>query len=119
MENALLAACPRWNTPGGLQVVPRIRELRKKSEYILGWIAMEGMEEPVVRKDNTFFLTHDALGRRNSNGAIFMDERTSLLTRVPIGETVEVLKPGPRWTKVKYGARTGYMMTEFLAAKRG
>ncbi len=46
-------------------------------------------------------------------------KRARLLTRVPIGETVEVLKPGPRWTKVKYGARTGYMMTEFLAAKRG
>lgn len=72
---------PAMEYPGGLEVVPRIRELRKKSEYILGWIAMEGMEEPVVRKDNTFFLTHDALGRRNSNGAIFMDERTSLLTR--------------------------------------
>jgi len=46
-------------------------------------------------------------------------KRARLLTRVPIGETVEVLQPGPQWTKVKYGARTGYMMTEFLAAKRG
>lgn len=72
---------PAIEYPKGLEVVPRIRELRKKSEYILGWIAMEGMEEPVVWKDNTFFLNHDALGRRNSNGAIFMDERTSLLTR--------------------------------------
>ena len=80
-EKPVSGRLPAGEYHGGLQVGPRIRELRKKSEYILGWIAMEGMEEPVVRKDNTFFLTHDALGRRNSNGAIFMDERTSLLTR--------------------------------------
>ena len=72
---------PPVEYPRGLEPVPKIRELRKKSEYIFGWIAMEGMEEPVVRKDNDFFLNHDAMGKRNSNGAIFMDEKTSLLTR--------------------------------------
>ena len=53
-EKPVSGRLPAVEYPGGLQVVPRIRELRKKSEYILGWIAMEGMEEPVVRKDNTF-----------------------------------------------------------------
>ena len=72
---------PAVEYPQGLNVTPRIRELRKKSDYILGWISMEDLEEPVVRKDNAFFLNHDALGNRNSNGAIFMDERTRLLTR--------------------------------------
>ncbi|MBR2822934.1 MAG: class B sortase [Clostridia bacterium] len=72
---------PPVEYPHGLTVVPKIRELRKKSEYILGWITMEGLEEPVVRKDNAFFLNHDAMGKRNGSGAIFMDEKTSLLTR--------------------------------------
>ncbi len=72
---------PAVDYPNGYQVVPRIRELRKKSEYIIGWITMDDLDEPVVHKDNTFFLTHDAAGNSNSNGAIFMDEGISLLTR--------------------------------------
>ena len=67
--------------PNGYDLVPRIRELRKKSEYIIGWLTMDDLDEPVVHKDNTFFLDHDATGKKNVNGAIFMDEETNLLTR--------------------------------------
>ena len=67
--------------PNGFQLVPRIQKLRKKSEHIIGWITMDDLDEPVARRDNTFFLDHDAMGKRNGNGAIFLDERTSLLTR--------------------------------------
>ena len=42
---------------------------------------MDDLDEPVVLKDNRFFLNHDAAGKRNSNGAIFMEEGTHLLTR--------------------------------------
>ena len=72
---------PPVSYPKGLVVNSRIRELRKKSEYIIGWIKMDDMEEPVVHKDNTFFLDHDAFGKKNVNGAIFMDQETNLLTR--------------------------------------
>lgn len=72
---------PAVNYPNGLQVNPRIRELRKKSEYIVGWLTVDSLDEPVVQKDNEFFLDHDATGRRNGNGAIFMDEDTLLVTR--------------------------------------
>ena len=72
---------PAVNYPGGLQVSNRIRALRKKSEYIIGWLTVDTLDEPVVQKDNEFFLNHDAEGRRNSNGAIFMDEDTPLITR--------------------------------------
>ena len=44
-------------------------------------MTMDDLDEPVVHKDNTFFLDHDAMGKRNANGAIFMDQGTSLLTR--------------------------------------
>ena len=36
---------------------------------------------PAAQKDNTFFLKHDALGKRNSNGTIFLDEGIRLFTR--------------------------------------
>jgi len=65
----------------GLEMSDRFRELRKKSEYIVGWLSMDGVEEAVVRRDNTFFLDHDATGKKNSNGAIFMDENIYLTTR--------------------------------------
>ena len=42
---------------------------------------MDDLDEPVVHKDNTFFLDHDAMGKKNVNGAIFMDQGTNLLTR--------------------------------------
>ena len=67
--------------PGGTEVNNLFRKLRKQSKYIVGWISMNGVDEPVVKKDNTYFLDHDAMGKKNSNGAIFLDERVSLLTR--------------------------------------
>lgn len=72
---------PPVSYPNGLQVNPRIRNLRKKSEYIIGWLTMEGVDEPVAQKDNTFFLDHDATGKRNGNGALFLDEDVRLMTR--------------------------------------
>lgn len=78
---ALSEELPAVPYPNGLQVNPRIRKLRKKSEYIIGWITADTLDEPVVQKNNTFFLDHDATGKRNVNGAIFMDEDTLLVTR--------------------------------------
>lgn len=72
---------PEVPYPNGYALNEKIQKLRKKSRYIIGWIRMDELDEPVVMKDNSFFLNHDAMGNRNSNGAIFMDERTALLTR--------------------------------------
>jgi len=81
-ENAVLSdSLPEIEYSNGYALVPRIQKLRKKSKYIIGWITMDNLDEPVVQKDNTFFLNHDATGKRNSNGAVFMDESVRLLTR--------------------------------------
>ena len=64
-----------------LEIPERFRSLRKKSNYIIGWISFDQVDEAVAQKDNTFFLNHDALGKRNSNGAIFLDEDVRLITR--------------------------------------
>ena len=63
------------------KISERFRKLRKKGRYIIGWLSFDEVNEAVVRKDNTYFLTHDAEGKRNSNGAIFLDSGISLLTR--------------------------------------
>lgn len=78
---ALTDKLPVVQYPNGYELVQRIRKLRKKSEYVIGWITMDDLDEPVALKDNSFFLNHDASGKKNVNGAIFMDEDTSLLTR--------------------------------------
>ncbi len=64
-----------------LTISERFRKLRKKGKYIIGWLNFDETDEAVVQKDNTYFLTHDAKGKRNSNGAIFLDSGISLKTR--------------------------------------
>ena len=78
---AVSGKLPAVEYPNGYEMMDRIKELRKKSEYIIGWITMDDLDEPVVHKDNTFFLDHDAMGKKNGNGAIFMDQNANLLTR--------------------------------------
>ena len=75
------AELPAVEYGNNYQVVPHVQDLKRKSEYVVGWLKMDDLEEPVVQKDNSFFLTHDAMGKRNANGAIFLDESTRLLTR--------------------------------------
>lgn len=41
----------------------------------------------------------------------------ALVERVPIGARVEVLGVCGSWTRVKFGSRTGYMMSQFLTAE--
>lgn len=77
----VLSELPAVPYPGGLKVVSRIQNARKKSQYVIGWLTMDELDEPVAMKDNDFFLDHDAKGNRNYNGAIFMDEDTNLMTR--------------------------------------
>ena len=64
-----------------LQVPDRFQRLRRKSGYIIGWLKCDLVDEAVALKDDTFFLNHDATGKRNSNGAIFLDSSVNLLTR--------------------------------------
>ena len=79
-KEGILPPVPYPDNPG-LKVPARFVQLRRKSGYIIGWLSLDGVEEAVGLKDNTFFLNHDVTGKRNSNGAIFLDEAVSLLTR--------------------------------------
>lgn len=60
----------------------RIAELRKVNRDIVGWLKLDKLlEEAVVQRDNTFYMTHDAKKRENANGAVFLDAAVSLNTR--------------------------------------
>ena len=72
---------PAMDYPNGYELNARIQLLRKKNENIIGWITMDDLDEPVAFRDNTFFLNHDVTGKKNVNGALFLDEGTRLLTR--------------------------------------
>ena len=65
-----------------LQISSRFKALQKGSKYIVGWLTVSSLlDEPVVQKDNEYFLTRDAKGKDNVNGALFLDGAISLKTR--------------------------------------
>lgn len=65
-----------------LQIRNRFKALRRESKYIMGWLSMGTLlDEPVVQRDDTFYLTHDAKGQENVNGAIFLDASIGIKTR--------------------------------------
>lgn len=46
-----------------------------RNEDAVGWIAIEGLvDQPIVYRNNTFYLNHDFDQRANVSGAIFLDE---------------------------------------------
>ena len=79
-QNSVLPPVPYPDNPE-LKITDRFARLRKKSKYIVGWLSLDGVDEAVALKDNTFFLNHDATGKKNINGAIFLEEDTDLRTR--------------------------------------
>ena len=58
-------------------------QLQKQNRDIVGWLKIDGVvEEAVVQRDNSYYLTHDALQNKSITGALFLDE-TCELTTVP------------------------------------
>lgn len=81
-DDGVLRPVPYPDNPK-LVISERFLSLRRKGEYIVGWISFDQVDEAVAQKDNTYFMNHDALGKRNSNGAIFLDEDVRLLSTRP------------------------------------
>ena len=79
-DYGLLPAVP-YPYNSSLRISDRCTDLRRKGKYFTGWLRMDSVDEPVVLKDNSYFLTRDATGKKNVNGAIFMDSGTRLETR--------------------------------------
>lgn len=79
-----------------------------------GSIPTGGDEEPVAEV-KTAIVT--APSGSTVNLRVRANASAALVERVPIGATVEVLGTGSKWSKVKYGIWTGYMMTQFLTTE--
>lgn len=57
------------------------QKLRQQNRDIVGWLSIEGvLDEPVVQRDNVFYLTHDVSMEKNVTGALFLDESCNLRT---------------------------------------
>ena len=60
----------------------RFQKLRRQNEDIIGWLTInDQVDEPVVQRNNTYYLDRDYKGYHNKNGAIFLDEVIDLRTR--------------------------------------
>ena len=70
--------------PGNLdlKIHRRFKALRKENKDIIGWLSMNTLlDEPVMQRDETYYMDHDVLGKPNVNGALFLDSDISLKTR--------------------------------------
>lgn len=62
-----------------LRISKSFETLRQQNRDIVGWLTIEGvLDEPVLQRDNDFYLTHDATGAENVTGALFLDENCNL-----------------------------------------
>ena len=75
----------------------------------------EGDDEPVAEAE---FATVIADSGSTVNMRTKAKSSAPLVERVPLGARVEVLGTCGSWTKVKFGSRSGYMMTKFLTAEQ-
>lgn len=50
--------------------------MKQKNEDYVCWITLEGagIDYPVVKRDNAFYLNHDFEGEQNRHGSVFVDE---------------------------------------------
>ena len=66
--------------PHALTVSSVFDELQERNRDIVAWLKIDGeLEEPVVQRDNVFYLTHNALQQESVTGALFLDENCDLI----------------------------------------
>ena len=99
----------KWAYWGWLKDVAKADGLPPASDEPTG-----GDEEPMA---TTEFATVIADSGSTVNMRTKAKSTAALVERVPLGARVEALGTCGSWTKVRFGSRTGYMMTKFLTAE--
>ena len=67
-----------------LKISESFQKLRQQNRDVAGWLSIEDvLDEPVMQRDNAYYLTHDASGRQNATGALFLDESCNLRLPTP------------------------------------
>ena len=65
-----------------LEISGKFKSLRKQNRDIVGWLTLSDLlDEAVVQRDEDYYMNHDALGKKNVNGAIFLDSAIDLKCR--------------------------------------
>ena len=58
----------------GGDALPQMEALHKENRDIVGWLKIENvLDQPVVYKDNSYYLTRDFYKKKNTSGTIFLD----------------------------------------------
>lgn len=66
-----------------LRISAFVYELQSQNKDAVGYLNIDGLiSEPVVQRDNVYYLTHNSKGQSSRTGAIFLDENCDL-TEVP------------------------------------
>ena len=84
-ENGAPTEAPKisdWPNNPSMTVSPTLKKLQRQNKDIVGWLSIpDQLSQAVVQRDNTYYLRRDYLGYHNANGALFLEEGTSLKTR--------------------------------------
>lgn len=72
---SLIASAKAEEEDASSRISSRLSELYAINPDLIGWlIAGEDISEPVVLRDNSFYLTHDFYGETSKSGTVFADE---------------------------------------------
>ena len=94
-----------------LDILSDIQKLAGENPDTIGWLGIGGVVyQPVVYRDNEFYLTHDFTGAKNASGTLFLDENSPLT-----GETQNLLIHGHSMNDGSmFGILTHYRKLYFL-----
>ncbi len=63
-----------------------LTQMKKKNKDFVGWITIAGttIDYPVVKRDNSFYLTHDFYKKKSRFGVPFLDETCSIKEKMMV-----------------------------------
>ena len=99
-----------------LKVLSEYRELKKQNPDLVGWLRVPGadVDLPVVQKDNSYYLTHAFDGSVDTNGTLFVDQRSDIVN--PTTNTIiygHNMKSG-----LMFGSLKRYLDEDYFNANR-
>ena len=89
----------------------------RRNADAVGWLTIDGVvDQPVVYRDNTFYLTHDIDRQSNACGAVFLDEnhplRADAQNLLLFGHN---MKDESMFGKLPKYMKNGFLRTHYLA----
>lgn len=97
------------------ETLPQIHEdfndLLKENEHVVGWMrAGEKIDYPIMQYDNSYYLSHNFHGDKDSNGALFLDEGNELWS----GDDVSLIYGHHMKSGAMFGTLTRYEQYDYV-----